>query len=250
MTAESLLEIYLDRLGNVDGLLVAISGDLDGPTAERLAERYIGTLPPGEPDTFTNRRPVHPQGIVRKEVVLADDTQTTGITLFHETLRLIDAEGEAALDVLEAVLNARLLSDIREDIGESYDVSASLSLQFTPEAAFVSEINASGAPESVEEIRTEIIRILAELATRGPGDSEFREGVGVVDLNYRQSILDLDSMVRRIHTRNEDIATGSHLLSALPNVTTEDVQALAAALYGSDQHIEITRVLLTTTPST
>ena len=243
LTAESLLEIYLDRLGKVDGLLVAISGDLDESTAERLAKRYIGTLPAGEPDTFTNRRPAHPQGIVLKEVVLADDTHTTGITLFHETLRPIDAEGEAALDVLQAVLNARLLSDIREDIGESYEVSATLSVQFTPEAAFVSEINASGAPGSIEEIRAEIIRILAELATRGPSDSEFREGIGVVDLNYQQSILDLESMVRRIHTRDEDIATNSRLLSALPKVTTEDVQALAAELFGSDQHIEVTRVL-------
>ena len=112
VTAESLLDLFRSRLGNADGLLVAVSGDLEHDTLERLARRYIGTLPPGEPDTFTNRRPAHPQGIVRKEVVLADDTKTTGITVFHEALQPIDPQAEATLEVLEVVLDARLLNDI------------------------------------------------------------------------------------------------------------------------------------------
>ena len=62
VTAESLLDIYRSRLGNANGLLVAISGGLEHDTVERLARRYIGTLPPGDPDTFTNRRPLIPRG--------------------------------------------------------------------------------------------------------------------------------------------------------------------------------------------
>ena len=111
---------------------------------------------------------------MRKEVVLADDTKATGITFFHEALQPIDPRTEAILEVLEVVLDARLLSDIREDIGESYSVSATLNPQFTPESAVTSAIEASGAPESIDEIRDEIIRILADLATNGPTEIELR----------------------------------------------------------------------------
>ena len=243
VTAESLLDLFRSRLGNADGLLVAVSGDLEHDTLERLARRYIGTLPPGEPDTFTNRRPAHPQGIVRKEVVLADDTKTTGITVFHEALQPIDPQAEATLEVLEVVLDARLLNDIREDIGESYSVSASLNPQFTPESAITSEIEASGAPESIDEIRDEIIRILADLATNGPTEIELRSAISVVELNYSQQIGDLDEMARRIHTPDHDIATQGRRADELSKLTAADVQALADDLYGTGQHIEVARVL-------
>ncbi len=243
VTAESLLDIFRDRLGNTDGLLVAVSGDLERYTVEDLARRYIGTLPTGEPDTFTNRRPAHPRGVVRKEVVLADDTKATGITFFHEAIRPIDPQAETTLEVLEAVLNARLLNDIREDIGQSYSVSASLNPQFTPESAVTSEIEASGAPESIDEIRDEITRILADLATNGPDENELRNAVSVVELNHSQQIEDLEAMARRIHTPDDDIVTQRRRTDELSKLNADDVQALADDLYGTGRHIEVARVL-------
>ena len=243
VTAESLLDVYQSRLGNANGLLVVISGDLEHDTVERLASRYIGTLPSGEPDTYTNRRPPHPKGIVRKEVVLADDTSPTGITVFHEALQPLDPQAEAVLKVLEAVLNARLLSEIREDIGASYDVSASLNPQFTPEPAINSEVNASGAPESINEIRDEIIRILDELATNGPTATELRSAVSVVGLDHRLFESTNDTLLRRIHTPDSEIPSISDRVDQLSKLTAADVQALADKLYGTGQHIEVTRVL-------
>ena len=243
VTAESLLDVYQSRLGNANGLLVVISGDLEHDTVEHLASRYIGTLPAGEPDTYTNRRQPHPKGIVRKEVVLADDTSPTGITVYHEALQPLDLQAEAVLKVLEAVLNARLLSEIREGIGASYDVSASLNPQFTPESAINSEINASGAPESINEIRDEIIWILDELATNGPTATELRSAVSVVELNHSLFESSEDALVRRIHTPDSEIPSVTDRNSELSKLTAADVQALADDLYGTGQHIEVARVL-------
>ena len=46
---------------------------------------------------------------MRKEVVLADGTSPTGITLYHEALQAIDFQVEATLKVTEAVLNGPLV---------------------------------------------------------------------------------------------------------------------------------------------
>ncbi len=243
VTAESLLDIYRNRLGNANGLLVVISGDLEHDTVERLASRYIGTLPSGEPDAHTNRRPTHPQGIVRKEVALADDTSPTGINVYHEALQPVDPRAEAVLKVLEAVLNARLLNEIREDIGASYEVSASLNPQFTPEAAINSEINASGAPESINEIRDEIIRILDELATNGPTATELRNAISVVELDHRLFESPNDTLLRRIHTPDSEVPSATDRADELSKLNADDVQELADDLYGTGQHIEVARVL-------
>lgn len=49
-------------------------------------------------------------------------------------------------------------------------------------------------------------------------------------------------MVRRINTRDDDIAAEGRLFDEVHSVTSEDLRLPAAALYGSDQHIEVTRV--------
>ena len=180
---------------------------------------------------------------MRKEVVLADGTSPTGITLYHEALQAIDFQVEATLKVTEAVLNARLLSDIREDIGASYSVLASLNPQFTPESTITSEISASGAPESIDEIRNETIRILDELATNGPSADELRSATSVVELSHSLFLSGVDAIVRRIHTPDSDIPKVSERTGDLSHLTAADIQALAAALYGTGQHIEVTRVL-------
>lgn len=50
-------------------------------------------------------------------------------------------------------------------------------------------------------------------------------------------------MVRRIHIRDDDIAAEGRLLDEVCNVTSESMRLLTAALYGSEQHIGVTRVL-------
>ena len=50
-------------------------------------------------------------------------------------------------------------------------------------------------------------------------------------------------MARRIHTRDDDIATEGRIFDEVHSVTSEDLRLLAATLYGSEQHIEVTRVL-------
>ncbi|MCY3849269.1 MAG: insulinase family protein [Acidimicrobiaceae bacterium] len=243
MTAESLLDIYRNRLGGAEGLLVAVSGDLERDTVEDLARRYIGTLPSGEPETFANRRPAQPDGIVRTEVMLAKDAGPTGITFYHETAQPIDPQTETVLRVLEAVLNTRLLNDVREDLGASYSVTATLEPRFTPESALVSEIDAGGAPESIEEIRDEILRILNELATSGPDPAQLTDAHSVVSNRLSHRVYGVEALLRRLHSADSEIPGVNPDSPDVVEATADEVKALAAALYGTGRHIEVTRVL-------
>ncbi|MDE0065918.1 MAG: insulinase family protein [Acidimicrobiaceae bacterium] len=242
VTAESLLDVYRSRLGNAEGLLVAVSGDLELEAVDRLARRYIGTLPSGEADTFTNRRPAQPDGIVRTEVVLAEDAGPTGITFYHETLRPTDPQTETVLKVLEAVLNARLLNDVREDLGASYSVTATLEPRFTPESAVISVIDAGAAPESIDEIREEILRIFNDLATSGPDATELADAESVVSNRLSHLVYGVEALLRRLVSADSEISDLTPSFDGV-DVTADEVEALAAALYGTGRHIEITRVL-------
>ena len=245
LTAESLLDRYLSRLGDVDDLIVAVVGDIDRDTVELMARTYVGTLPAGEADSFVNRWPAEPDGVVRREVVLTPDAGATGMVIHHEALMAIDPAVEVAIDVLTSVLDARLTSDIREDIGASYGVFPSLVALLAPEHRISSQIVASGDPERIDDIGAEILRILADLVDNGPSPEELAQALAVVDADYthieNQDLLGV--LLRRAHADDDELPTPQRLIQELSEVTAADVHALAVAIYDPDQRIEIVRVL-------
>ncbi len=245
LTAESLLERYKQRFAGVDDLVVVVAGDVDRDTVERLARTYVGTLPAGEPDSYVNRRPPAPDEIVRQEVELGPDSQATALELYHEVLMDIDPAVEVALEVLDVILDARLVNDVREDIGATYSVSVGLSSYFTPEQGIRSRLVASGAPERMAEIEAEIFRILADVVGGNVLADEFASAVAVVRFNYA-SLGNTDLMrplARRAYVSDDQLPTPQRLITELGQLELADVLVLAAAIYDPDQYINIVRVL-------
>lgn len=245
LTAESLLERYKQRFASVDDLVVVVAGDADRETVERLARTYVGTLPAGEPDSYVNRRPSAPAEAVRQEVELGPDSQATALELYHELLMDIDPAVEVALEVLEVILDARLVNDVREDIGATYVVSVGLSSYFTPEQGIRSSLTASGDPERMDEIEAEIFRILADVAGGNVLADDFDSAVAVVGFDYAglgNSDL-MRPLARRAYAPDEQLPTPQRLIAELQQLELADVIALAAAIYDPDRYINIVRVL-------
>lgn len=245
LTAESLLERYKQRFASVDDLVVVVVGDVDRAVVERLARTYVGTLPAGEPDSYVNRRTVEPSGIVRQEVQLGADSRSTALQVYHEALMSLGPAVEVASEVLKVILNERLLKDVREDIGATYSVSVALSRYFTPEQGIRSTLTASGDPERMDEIETEVFRILNDLVAGNLGADEFRSAVAVVAANYKlASNADLmRPLLQRLFLTDDQLSTPQRLVAELSQLELADVLALAKAIYDPDQYINIVRVL-------
>ena len=246
LTPESLLDRYLQRLGDVDDLLVAVTGDIDREAVATMAREYIGTLPAGEADTFVNRRSAEPAGVVRREVVLPPDTQSTGVEVHFEAPR---AELTVALEVataaLNSILDARLVAQVREDIGASYSAGSRVSPILAPEPGVSGLVVASGDPQYIDRIRVTISEILADLAENGPTPDEWAEVLAVLNAEYtHEGNSDyINAVLRRAYAPDTELPTAKRLFEEVANLEIGDVQALAADLFDPDQHIEIITVL-------
>ncbi|MCY4104638.1 MAG: insulinase family protein [bacterium] len=246
LTPESLLDRYLRRLGDVDDLLVAVVGDIDRDTVAVMARQYIGTLPAGEADTFVNRRSAEPAGVVRREVVLPPDTQSTGVDIYFEAP---SDEVNVALDVaaaaLATILDARLVAQVREDIGATYSAGTRVSPVLTPEPGVSGLIVASGDPQYIEQIQVTIVEILADLVANGPTSDEWAEALAVLNAEYtHEGNSDyLNAVLRRAYAPDTELPTTKRLFEEVANLEIGDVQALAAALFDLDQRIDIITVL-------
>ena len=245
ITAEELLDIYQRRFDGVDDLVVVVVGDVDRDVVEQMARTYVGTLPAREADSYVNRRTPEPDGVVRREVVLGPDNQSTSVSYSYEASLDVNPSTQVAVRVLDVIIDTRLVEDVREDLGDTYVVSSFLGQSFTPEPRVTGEVVATGAPDQMDTIEAEMSRILTEVHSGEITGEEFEQARAVVGDDFALiDNADLASvLIRRAYADDDELPTPERLLEELEALELADVQALAALLFDPDQHIQMVRVL-------
>ena len=242
LTPQRLLDMYKSRLGSVDDLVVAVVGDIDAAVIERLARHYIGTLPAGESDTYVNRRPPMPSGLVQRQVNL-NEGESAVLEIYHEAHIEVTPLRAVAADVLSTALSERLFLVIREELGASYGAGAVVDGNTAPSEFFDSRVYASLDPSRYDEIYATMLGILDDVAANGLTPEEFAQARAILVTHYARSANPhlLSALLSRPHVGDENVLTQPRRILELVRLTPEDVQALAAAIYGEGGRIEIAR---------
>ena len=245
LTEQTALEIYKARLGKVDDLAVAIVGDIDRSTVADLAARYLGSLQAGEADTWVDLGYELPTGQQSASVDLSEGAADGGMFVFHARPTELTAKNRVAANLLQGVINNRIIERIREELGASYGGSASISFRREPEPSIRSFMSISGDPTRLDEIRSVLMEELEAIATSGVTADQFEQAHNVIrsDWNFFNNSglanVDLDT----IRFADEDRLTIDNRQDLLSAATRGDVRALAAHLYGTGYWLEVSKVL-------
>jgi zinc protease len=121
MSPEDAFALYEERLGDVDDLVVAVVGDFDEEVLIELAQRYIGTLPQGDDDSWEDRAQEPPDGIVTRTVGAGAGDSGAGVTMLFSLNAEVDDRLSASVLTLQTALNTRLFDSVREELGASYN---------------------------------------------------------------------------------------------------------------------------------
>ena len=242
LTPQRLLAMYQSRLGSVDDLVVAVVGDTDVSVIERLARHYIGTLPAGEADTYVNRRPPMPAGLVQRQVKVGEG-ESAVLEIYHEADLEVTPLRAVAADVLSTALSERLFLTIREELGASYSAGAAVDGNTAPSQFVDSVVYATLDPSRYDEIYSTVLAILADVAANGLTAEEFAQARAILATDYARSANShlLSALLSRPHVGDENVLTQQRRILELVRLTPENVQALAAAIYGEGGRIEIAR---------
>lgn len=245
LEADELLDIFRARFGKVDDLHVAIVGDIDASDAFDLAARYLGTLPTGPADTWTDLGIQLPTTAVTGEVPLSEGTADGGTQRVDWIIGQPTAEDEVAAVLLGTIITNRITDVIREELGASYGGFASIFADREGPGSLGSFISVDGDPARLGEIRTALTSMLDELASTGPTADEFERAVQVTDNDYNFVNNGLYLFENLANTRFPDLDTllVDDRFFLLNGVTRDDVRGLAAELYGDDASVEVLKVL-------
>lgn len=242
---QTVLDIYKARLGKVDDLAVAIVGDISLATAADLAARYLGTVPSGQSDTWVDLGYELPTGKKSASVELGEGVTNAGILVFHGQPIELNATTRIAAHILQGVINNQITERIREDLGASYGGFARVTFERDPEPSAQSTIKIDGDPTRLDEIRSVLMEELNIIAERGPTEDQFAQVHNVIrsDWNFVNNLRLVSDDLSALRYGDEERLTVDNRLELLSEATPEQVQQLAARLYGTGHWIEVSKVL-------
>ena len=241
MNPDDLLAMYKHRMSRVDDMIVAVVGDIDAAEIGRLAAHYIGSLPANDSsDTFADRRPPMPEEPVRRDVSVGDG-ESAVLEIYYEAPAAVTASSVVAADVLETALRQRLFLTIREQLGASYTATAWIDPMFAPVVGYDARVYVTLDPDRFDEVHSAVLGIVDDVAVNDVTPAEYAQAVAVVATNYSQiSNADLlGVLVARLFVADNELVTPQRRLAELDELTLDEVQTLAAAIYGGGGRVEV-----------
>ena len=237
LTADRALGIYTERLGDVDDLVVAIAGDVPAETVEELAAAYLGTLPPGDADTWADVRPEPISDVVRRDLVAGSGTATGTVAVLYPSQFDVDARTRVELRVFEQIFNGRLLDVVREELGASYGGRAVTEAVVTPREGVDVLLFANIDPARADEILEVILAEASDLAQNGATPEELARARSVIqgDFDLVNNAQLLEMMLTPPEEERLTVERRSALLAAVDEASVRD---LAATILPSDVRVE------------
>ncbi len=242
-TSESLLDLYLSRLGKVDDLVVSVAGDIDIDLIAQLAATYIGTLPAGRADTFVDTLPAPPTSVRTRPISLSEGTANGGLVMQWAAERSWSSADAATARVLEAIISGRIRDSIREELGAAYGGFASISPDLIPDQRMQLLVAIDGDPTRIDEIRTRTLGEIADLAANGPTAEEFDRIVAVLvdEFRFLNNGDFLNGNLAAVRDPNAPGLTLDNRNPLLAQVTRANVRALAGGLFDPSAYLEVVR---------
>lgn len=168
MDPERSLAIFRDRFANAGDFHFLFVGRFDPPQLQRLAERYLATLPAfdrPEGPVFRGDDPV--RGRVSLRVFKGLENRSEVRLLFTGDTRWEDA-WRLPLQMAVEVLRIRLRETLREEEGGVYGVGVSGHLQRWPKGAYACRVAFTCDPGRADQLISLVLEEIRRLQQKGP----------------------------------------------------------------------------------
>ena len=172
---DAMTAAYTERFGNAANFTFFIAGSFKPEDVTSLLERYVASLPSTGHATSHNR-PLgfrFPDKVETIRVARGREPKSdTIVTFFANTGG--DEEQIRLATIAAEVFEMRLVTQLREELGGTYAVSARYS-DLLPEKNYGTiTVNFGSAPENVEKLTKSMFSELDILRKNGPGENDIR----------------------------------------------------------------------------
>ncbi len=235
---------YKQRFSNAADFTFFMVGAFKVDDAVPLLARYIGSLPSTGASTaaFKDLGIHFPSAIVKAEVEKGSEPKSETVISFFADPPPDPQEQErvnAAADVLEISLRDIL----REELGQTYTVSAGLSENLPQRGDGHIEVVFGAAPENIDAMTTRVLAEVKRLQAEGPSEDLLNRAKETARRNYETSLKQNAYWLGRLQTEhlfNEDPSLVLHRVDRINALTPASVQEAFRTYFPMDRYTVVT----------
>ncbi|HWK10500.1 MAG TPA: insulinase family protein [Vicinamibacterales bacterium] len=241
---QKMVDFYKQRFSNAANFTFFMVGTFTVDDVVPLLARYVGSLPSaGTASATVKDLGIHfPPAIVKAEVVKGSEPKSQTVISFFADPPPDPQEQErvnAATDVLEISLRDIL----REDLGQTYTVSAGLSEQLPQRGDGHIEVVFGAAPENIDAMTARVLAEVKRLQTEGPSEDLLNRAKETARRNYETALKQNAYWLGRLqaeHLFSEDPSSVLHRLDRINRLTRTSVQDAFRTYFPIDRYTVVT----------
>jgi len=175
---------YKDRFADASDFTFVFVGSFDVAAIQPLVERYLGSLPAiHRTETWKDDGARLPTGVIEKQVVKGIDPKSQAAIIFSGPFDY-DQSQRVAIRAMADVLQTRLRETIREELGGTYSISASVGFRPLPVADYQVAIAWGCDPARLDELVTRVMQEVEALKKDGPTPQQVADERAAAQRDY------------------------------------------------------------------
>lgn len=224
-------EIYTRELANAAGAYVFITGNIDLETAKPLLAKYLGGLPSNVADTvgFVDNNVRMLPGVRNLQFSKGKEQKSLILNIYHGDANYSADEAMRA-EMLNELLNIKLIEDLRERIGGIYGGGIGGNVEQYPYPHYTFYMQLPCGPDNVQKLQTAVELALDTLKSMGPKNEDLNK---VKQTRLEQHKVQLkqnaywNTVLMNVYLMNEKPEDYLRWDERVNNVTTADLKTAA-----------------------
>lgn len=239
-------DVFRRNFGRMNGLKVYICDDMDTEKIQEWCCRYIASVENTADTVMQEQLASWPQYRGRHRHIKSHPVKAvpkSEVNLnFKYDIKLNNKEF-VIFDILDYIMNARCMNQIREERGGTYSVT--FSTEVFPQGKIAeSSIVFQTRPELTDLLVDDAHRLVEEMAKKGPSEEEFENARKYLAKRYQEvSARDKENLSRkmdRLVTKNQyGIDRQDHYMEILEKISRKDVRKMAERLVKGDSMLSV-----------
>jgi zinc protease len=231
---QATLDIVHSMVANAADYTFVFVGNIDMDTFKPLMEQYIATLPANAKKatkSITNREDIEPiLGACNIRETTAMETPQSWVFIGSIAKVPYTAENKAIISIASQILSNRLLKKVREEMGATYSIGASGTIDRLSNANTFIQIAFPMKPEMKDEVLP-IIKDMVEDMAKTVTDEELNPIKEFMVKSAKESLEENGSWASAIaSTSLNGVQTFTNQIDVVNSITVEKVQSLMATI--------------------
>ena len=233
------LQFFRERFAGAGSFTFVFVGNVNLDTLKALSERYLATLPAGQPEMWRMVSRGPPTGVVERVVHKGVEPKATTVILFTGPVRYTP-QNRFDLRALTELFQIAVDRTLREQLGGTYSPGVNGGSSKVPREEYTLTVQFQSAPDNVDTLSQAVFGLIDTLQAKGPEAADVEKVKEQLlrehEVEVKQNAFWVGNIAARLHYGEDPAGLDSAYTAMIDALTGAQLQAAARQYFNTKNY--------------